>query len=90
MPPSANINDLRVGDLISLLLRLSIRSAHDRHKLLDLPALLGLVPGGYRVLDAVTHVVLEDLFLQPTQRRTRGSDLRDNVDAVAVILDHSA
>src|SRR5262245_17413325 len=35
------------------------------------------------------HVVLQNLFLDAAQRRPNGRDLRDHVDAVAVVLDHA-
>lgn len=34
-------------------------------------------------------VILEDLFLRPAQRGTNGRDLRYDVDAVTVLLDHT-
>lgn len=67
---------------------LSIGSAHDSHQLFDLASLLSLVSGVYRVLDAMSDMVLQDLFLQPPQRSPHCCNLRDDIDAVAVFLDH--
>lgn len=59
-----------------LLLPLPIRPADHRHQLLDFASLVGLVSRSYRVLDAVTDMVLEDLLFQtprwsPSSRRRR-------------------
>ena len=40
------------------------------------------------MLDAVRHVVLEDLLLDPAQCSAHRSDLGDDVDTVTVFLDH--
>src|SRR5262249_60657771 len=48
-----------------------------------------LVAGGDRVLDAVRHVVAQDLVLEPAQGGAHGGDLRHHVDAIAVVLDHA-
>ena len=34
-------------------------------------------------------VIAQNLFLDATQRRARGRDLRDNIDTVAVLLHHA-
>jgi P-type Cu+ transporter len=73
----------------SLLLLLPIRPADDCHQLFNLAALLGFVPRAYRVLHTVTHMVLEDFFLQPPQRSTRRRDLRDDIDAIPILFDHA-
>lgn len=41
------------------------------------------------MLDAMADMIAQHLFLQPPQRRTHGGDLRDDVDAIAVVLDHA-
>src|SRR5215469_3814545 len=58
------------------------------HQLGDLAALLGLVAGRDRTLDAMGHMVAQHLLLDAAQRHPHGGNLRDNVDAIAVILDH--
>src|SRR4051812_29848889 len=40
------------------------------------------------MLDAMGDVVLQNLFLDPAQRGAHRRDLRDDIDAVAVLLDH--
>jgi hypothetical protein len=35
------------------------------------------------------QVIAQDLLLDAVQRRTHGTDLRQHIDAVAVILDHA-
>ena len=42
-----------------------------------------------RVLDAMRHVIAQDFLLDPAQRRAHRADLRHDVDAVAVVLDHA-
>jgi hypothetical protein len=46
------------------------------------------VTGGEGLGDAVRDVVLEKLRRDPFERRLHGRDLREDVDAVAVLLDH--
>src|SRR5215510_13694302 len=65
------------------------RPAQHVHQLGDLAALLALVAGRDRVLDAVRDVVAQDLLLDPAQRSAHRRELRDHVDAVAVVHDHA-
>jgi len=58
-------------------------------QLVDLAPLLTPVSAGDRVLDAVLDMVFQDFLLDPPQRRAYRRDLRDDVDAVAVTLDHA-
>src|SRR5581483_11290505 len=51
------------------------------------PCLLG-VPGRERRCHAVVHVLVEDAEGEAVERRRHGGDLREHVDAVAVVLDH--
>src|SRR5258708_492182 len=53
-----------------------------------LPLLLG-VAALDGVFDTMRDVVLQHLFLDPLQSRAHGLDLGDDVDAVAVVLDHA-
>ena len=41
------------------------------------------------MLDAVRDMIAQNLFLDTPQRRSGGGDLRDDVDAIAVVLDHA-
>ena len=55
----------------------------------DLAPLLTLITRSNRVLDAMRHVIGENFFLGLPQRRPRCRELGDDIDAVAVILDHA-
>ena len=46
------------------------------------------VAGRERAGDAVVHVVVEDPEGEALERGVHGGDLREDVDAVAVVLDH--
>ena len=46
------------------------------------------VAGRERVRDAVADVILEELHRDALQRGRHGGDLREDVDAVALVLDH--
>jgi len=52
-------------------------------------ALLGGVAAFDRVLDTVRDVLSQDLLLDTPQRGAHRRDLRDDVDAVAVIFNHA-
>src|SRR6266704_541572 len=67
---------------------LPVRSANHRHQLRDLFALIGLVPACNRVFDAMRHVILQYFFLDAPQRGPDRRDLRDDIDAVTVLVDH--
>jgi hypothetical protein len=67
---------------------LPVRSADDFNQFRDLLALIGLVAARDRMLDAMGDVVLQDLLFDPPQRGAHRRDLRDDVDAVAVLVDH--
>src|SRR5712671_5543504 len=67
---------------------LSVGAANHIHEFGDLAALIGLVAGGDRMLDAVGDVVAQDFLLDPAQRGFCRRDLRHHVDAIAVVRDH--
>jgi len=69
--------------------RSAFRAAKDVHELGDLAALLGLVARSDGVLDAVRHVIGKYLFLGAAQRGAHRRQLRDDIDAIAVLLDHA-
>ena len=58
-------------------------------QLVHLAALLTAVTVGDRVLDAVADMILQNLLLDPPQRSAHRRDLREDVDAIAVALDHA-
>jgi len=72
-----------------LLTILAICSAYDSHKFFNFAALLRFASRGYSMLNAVTDMISKDFLLQPSQRRSYGRDLRDDVDAVPVLVHHS-
>ena len=68
--------------------------AHAREAVHGLEELLALrlrfrrIAGGERAGDAVVHVVVEDPEGEALERRVHRGDLREDVDAVAILLDH--
>jgi len=69
--------------------KLSIGAANHRHQFGYLLALIGLVAAGDRVLDAMRYVIFEHFFLDAPQRGAHRGNLGDDVDAVAVVVNHS-
>jgi hypothetical protein len=65
-----------------------VRPADDGHQFGDLVALVVLIAARDGVLDAMADVIAQHLFLDPPQRRANRRDLRDDVNAIAVLLDH--
>ena len=51
--------------------------------------LVGHVVAGHGELDAVGHVIAQNLLLGPAQRGPHRGDLRHYVDAVSILLDHT-
>src|SRR6266446_5683467 len=68
--------------------RLPVGAADHGHQLRDLFALVGLVAAGDRVLDAMRHVVPQHFLLDAPKRGPHRRDLGDDVDAIAVLVDH--
>ena len=67
---------------------LAVGTANHGHQLRDLFALIGLAAAGDGVFDAMRDVVPQHFFLDAAQRRPHCGDLRDDIDAVAVFIDH--
>ena len=65
------------------------RPPHHVHQFRDLAPLVGLVAARDRVRDAMGDVVAQDFLLDPAQRRAHRGDLRHDVDAIALVLDHA-
>ena len=61
---------------------------HGREQLVRLRPGLGLVPRRHRTGDAVVDVVVQHLEADVLERGHRRSDLRQDVDAVALLVDH--
>ena len=68
---------------------LAVAAREDVDQFADLPALLAFVAGGDRVLDAMGDVIGQDLILGAAQRGAHRRELGDDVDAIAVVLDHA-
>jgi P-type Cu+ transporter len=68
---------------------LAFRPTHDIHQLFDLPALVGLVAGCDCALHAVRDMIAQDFLLETPQRCPYRRNLRDDVDAIAIVLDHA-
>src|SRR5450432_2380439 len=69
-------------------LGLSVSSPDHSHQFRYLFPLIDLVAACNRVFDAVRHVISEHFFLDAPQRGTHCRDLRDDIDAIAVLIDH--
>src|ERR1700682_4028649 len=67
---------------------LPIGPADHGHQFRDLFPLIGLVAAGDRMFDAMRHVIPQHLFLDAPQRGAYRGNLRHDVDAVAVLVDH--
>jgi len=64
-------------------------SAEGVNELGNLAPPLGRITADDGVLDTVRDMVTQDFFLDAPQCRADGRDLRDDVDAIAVFLDHA-
>ena len=51
--------------------------------------MVGAIARGDRALDAMGDVVAQDLLADAAQRGAHRRNLRDDVDAIAVLLDHA-
>jgi len=58
-------------------------------ELVHLAPLLAAITACDRMLDTVPDMILQDLLLDAPQRRTHRRDLGEDVDAVAVTIDHA-
>ena len=68
---------------------LAVSPAHHIHQFGDLAPLVRLVARRDRMLDAMRDMIAQHLFLDPPQRCTGGGDLRDDVDAIAIVFHHA-
>jgi hypothetical protein len=76
----------RIGDLG---LGSAVRPPNDVHELFDLLPLLGLVARSDGVLNAMGDVIAQDLLFEPPEGGANGGNLRHDIDAVAILLDHA-
>ena len=63
-------------------------AADHRHEFRDLFPLIRLVAAGDGMFDAMRDVISEDLLLDPAKCGAHRRDLRHDVDAIAVLVDH--
>ncbi len=75
--------------LINFSRRHPVRPSQHLHQFRDLLALIGAVAGGDRAFHAMRDMVAQHFLLDAAQRRAHGGNLRDDVDAIAVLLDHA-
>src|SRR5205085_9874122 len=66
-----------------------VRARKHVHQFGNLAPLLGVAAGRDRVLDAMRDVIAQHLLLDPAQRGADRGDLRDDVDAIAILFDHA-
>ena len=65
-------------------------SAHKNvHDFGNLLALFVLVAAGNGVFDAMAHMITHDFLFGAAERRPHGRNLGDNINAVAVFLNHA-
>ena len=64
-------------------------AAEEGTELGDFPALISLVTGRNGIVNAMCDVILEDLFLDATQRGPNRRYLRYYINAVPLFLDHT-
>jgi hypothetical protein len=67
---------------------LPVGAADHGHQFGDLFPLIGLVAAGDRMFDAMRHVIPQHLLFNATERGPDSGYLSDDVDAVAVLVDH--
>jgi hypothetical protein len=67
---------------------LSVRATDYGHQFGYFLALIGLVAACDRVFDAMRHVILQHFFLDAPQRGPHRGNLGDDVDAVAIVVNH--
>lgn len=80
---------VKVTGLYPLLLNLlPRRPCQHVHQLCDLLSLLSLVAARNGVLNAMTNVIFQYSFLNPPQRCAHSGYLGDDIDAVALLIDH--
>jgi hypothetical protein len=68
--------------------RLPRHPADRRDQFLDLVPLIGHVAGGERGGDTMRYVITKDLLLDFVQSRPDRMNLRQDVDTIAIVLDH--
>jgi 5-methyltetrahydropteroyltriglutamate--homocysteine methyltransferase len=70
-------------------IRLARRAAHHIHQFRDFAPLIGLVAAPDGMIDTMRHMIAQDFLFGTPQRRADRADLRHDIDAVALVLDHA-
>jgi hypothetical protein len=68
---------------------LPLGTAYHFHEFSDLSPLLGSIARDDRILDATSDMVAQDFFLHASKRCPDRGNLRDDVDAIAILFDHA-
>src|SRR6266545_7107569 len=80
--------DRDIVPTVELASSLPFRAAHDLHQLFNFSALISLTARGNRTLHAMCDVVAQDLLFHTSERCAHRRNLRDDVDAIAILVDH--
>ena len=70
-------------------LSLPCHPANRRDQFIDFVSLFGRVTGSEGIGNAMRHMVTQNLFFNLVQRRADGIDLRQDLHAVAIFIDHA-
>src|SRR5215831_10795010 len=70
-------------------IRLARRATHHVHQFGDLAPLIDLVAAPDRVIDTMRHMIAQDFFFGTPERGADCTDLRHDVDAIALVLNHA-
>lgn len=68
---------------------LALGAGYNVHQLNNLAPLLSPTSGGDGILDAMGDMVLQDFFFRAPKRRAHRGDLRDDINAIAIVFDHT-
>jgi hypothetical protein len=79
----------KVADFVSARPLLPVAAGKHLDQFADLAALLALIARRDRMLDAVGDVIGEDLVFGAAQRGAHRRELGDDIDAIAIVLDHA-
>ena len=69
--------------------RIALATRQNVNQLGDFAALLGLIAGRDRILDAVRRMVGKNFLFGTPQRRANRRKLRHDIDAIAIVIDHA-
>lgn len=67
---------------------LALDARYDFHQFGNLSSLFGSIARNDRILDAMSDMVAQNLFLHASKRRACRRNLRNDIDAIPIFLDH--